>query len=72
MKPRYSLAATKLDWKRNTMAGKLEFPESLPPPPSPPCTLLLGPTDFSFPVEKCSSFDSTSNSSCDTTSLRLT
>ncbi|KAK8398550.1 hypothetical protein O3P69_004010 [Scylla paramamosain] len=51
------------------MAGKLEFPESLPPPPSPPCTLLLGPTDFSFPVEKCPSFDSTSNSSCDTTSM---
>ena len=43
------------------------FPEILPTPPSPPCSLLLGPTDFSLSQGKCQSFDSTSNCTCDTT-----
>lgn len=50
------------------MISFAEFPEILPPPPSPPC-ILLGPTDFSLSLEKCPSYDSTSNCTCDTTGM---
>lgn len=41
-----------------------EFPEILPPPPSPRCA-LFGSTGFSLSLEKCPSSDNTSNSTCD-------